>query len=151
MAFAIAIHTLAAAIWVGGMFFAYMVLRPSAGPLEAPVRLQLWERVFSRFFPWVWTSVATLLASGLGMIFWAYDGFAAAGTYVHVMLGIGLLMMAIYAHLYFVPWRRLRRAVAAASWAEGGVQLGVIRRIVAVNLALGLITVAIGASGRFWM
>ncbi len=150
MAFAIAIHALAAVIWVGGMFFAYMVLRPSAGPLEAPVRLQLWERVFSRFFPWVWMSVATLLASGLGMIFWGYGGFAAVGTYVQVMLGIGLLMMAIYAHLYFVPWRRLSRAVTAANWAEAGVQLGVIRRIVAVNLTLGLITVAIGASGRFW-
>jgi uncharacterized membrane protein len=133
------------------MFFAYMVLRPSAGPLEAPVRLQLWERVFSRFFPWVWTSVATLLGSGLGMIFWAYGGFAATGTYVHVMLGIGLLMMAIYAHLYFVPWRRLRRAVAVANWAQAGAQLGAIRRIVAVNLTLGLVTVAIGASGRFWL
>jgi uncharacterized membrane protein len=62
MAFGIAIHALAAVLWVGGMFFAYMVLRPSAGPLEAPVRLQLWDRVFSRFFPWVWASVATLLA-----------------------------------------------------------------------------------------
>ncbi len=67
------------------------------------------------------------------------------------MLGIGVLMMAINAHLYFVPWRRLRRAVEAADWAKAGVQLGVIRRIVAVNLILGLITVAIGASGRFWM
>ncbi len=151
MAFAIAIHALAAVIWVGGMFFAYMVLRPSAGPLEAPVRLQLWERVFSRFFPWVWTSVAILLASGLGMIFWGYGGFAAAGIYVHIMLGIGLLMMAIYAHLYFVPWRRLRRAIEAADWGKAGMQLGVIRRIVAVNLTLGLITVAIGASGRFWL
>jgi uncharacterized membrane protein len=150
MAFGIAIHALAAVIWVGGMFFAYMVLRPGAGSLEAPVRLQLWERVFSRFFPWVWISVATLLASGLGMMFWGYGGYAVARIYVHVMLGIGLLMMAIYAHLYFVPWRRLRRAVAAANWAEAGVQLGVIRRIVAVNLTLGLITVAIGASGRFW-
>jgi uncharacterized membrane protein len=56
------------------MFFAYLVLRPSAGPLEAPVRLQLWERVFSRFFPWVWTSAATLLASGLGMVFGGYGG-----------------------------------------------------------------------------
>jgi uncharacterized membrane protein len=151
MAFGIAIHALAAVIWVGGMFFAYIVLRPSAGPLEGPVRLQLWERVFSRFFPWVWTSVATLIASGLGMIFWGYGGFAAVGTYVHLMLGIGLLMTAIYAHLYFVPWPRLRRAVVAANWAEAGVQLGVIRRIVAVNLTLGLITVAIGASGRFWV
>jgi uncharacterized membrane protein len=150
MAFAIAIHALGAVVWVGGMFFAYMVLRPSAGQIEAPMRLQLWERVFSRFFPWVWASVAALLASGLGIIFWGYGGFATAGVYVHVMLGIGLLMMAIYAHLYFVPWRRLRRAVATANWADAGVQLGVIRRIVAVNLTLGLITVAIGASGRFW-
>ena len=65
------------------------------------------------------------------------------------MLGIGLLMMAIYAHLYFRPWRRLRRA-AAANWGEAGEKPGAIRRIVAVNLRLGLITVAIGASGRFW-
>ncbi len=85
------------------------------------------------------------------MIYWGSGGFAAVGTYVHMMLGIGLLMMAIYGHLYFVPWRRLRRAVAAANWAEAGVQLGVIRRIVAVNLTLGLITVAIGSSGRFWV
>ena len=70
-------------------------------------------------------------------------------THVHVTLGIGLLMMAIYGHLYFVPWRRLRRAVAAANWAEADVQLGLIRRIVAVNLTRGLITVAIGASRRF--
>ncbi len=151
MALAIAIHALAAVIWVGGMFFAYMILRPSAGPLDPPMRLQLWERVFSRFFPWVWTSVATLLASGLGMIFWGYGGFAAMGISVHLMLGIGVLMMVIYAHLYFVPWRRLRRAVATANWAEAGVQLGVIRRIVAVNLTLGLMTVVIGASGRFLM
>ncbi len=83
--------------------------------------------------------------------FSVYGGFTAVRTHVHVTLGIGLLMMAIYGHLYFVPWRRLRRAVAAANWAEAGVQLGVIRRIVAVNLTLGLITVAIGASGRFWV
>jgi uncharacterized membrane protein len=151
MAFGTAIHALAAVIWVGGMFFAYIVLRPSAAPLEATARLQLWERVFSRFFPWVWTSVAALLGSGLGIIFWGYGGFAAVGAYVHVMLGVGLLMMAIYAYLYFVPWRRLRSAVATAKWAEAGVQLGIIRRLVAVNLTLGLITVAIGASGRFWV
>jgi uncharacterized membrane protein len=63
------------------------------------------------------------------------------------MLAIGILMMAIYAHL--VPWRRLRVAVAASNRAGADVQLGVIRGIVAVNLTLGLITVAIGASGWF--
>ena len=37
------------------------------------------------------------------------------GINVRVMLGLGLFMTAIYAHLYFVPWRRLRSAVAAAN------------------------------------
>ena len=44
----IALHVLAAVVWVGGMFFAYMVLRPSAGLLVAPARVALWQRVFGR-------------------------------------------------------------------------------------------------------
>jgi len=47
----ITLHVLAAVVWVGGMFFAYMVLRQSVGPLEPAVRLALWHRVFRHFFP----------------------------------------------------------------------------------------------------
>jgi len=65
MILGLALHIVAAVIWVGGMFFAYMVLRPSAGPLEPALRLPLWHRVFGRFFPWVWASIVALLASGL--------------------------------------------------------------------------------------
>ena len=35
----IALHILSAVVWVGGMFFAYMVLRPAAGRLEQVERL----------------------------------------------------------------------------------------------------------------
>jgi uncharacterized membrane protein len=143
----IALHTLAAVIWVGGMFFAYLVLRPSAGALEPAIRLPLWERVFSRFFPWVWFSIAVLLASGFSMIFM---GLEAVGIYVDAMMGVGIVMMAIYAHLYFAPWKRFRRAVAAGDWPGAAKELGQIRRIVAVNLTLGLITVLIGAGGRYF-
>ena len=49
---ALAIHLLLALLWVGGMFFAYLVLRPvAATELEPPQRLPLWRGVFSRFFP----------------------------------------------------------------------------------------------------
>jgi uncharacterized membrane protein len=34
----VAFHVVAAVIWVGGMFFALMVLRPSTGPLDPPTR-----------------------------------------------------------------------------------------------------------------
>ena len=55
------LHILAAVIWVGGMFFAWMILRPALGAsLEAPQRLQLWSAVFPRFFVWVWLAVLLL-------------------------------------------------------------------------------------------
>ena len=93
MAILIALHVLAAVVWVGGMAFAYLVLRPSAGALPTDERLQLWQRVFSRFFPLVWGSIVVLLLSGYGMILFYLGGFAGAPIYVHAMQGLGLLMM----------------------------------------------------------
>lgn len=146
----VALHVLAAFVWVGGMFFAYQVLRPSAGPLEPPVRLALWRRVFGRFFPWVWASVALLLATGLLMIVFGFDGFARAGLYINIMMAVGILMMLLFLHLYFAPWRRFQRALDGGDAPGAGRNLDQIRRIVAINLVLGLVTAAVGASGRYW-
>ena len=150
MALLVALHILAAVIWVGGMFFAYLVLRPSAGPLEPPARLALWQRVFGRFFPWVWASIAALLVSGYAMLFLHFGGFAGAPLHVNIMQATGILMMLLFLHLHFAPWRRFSRAVQAGAFADAAASLDQIRRIVAINLVLGLITVAVGASGRFW-
>ena len=144
------VHMLAAVIWVGGMFFAYMVLRRAARAIDAHVRLDLWGQVFRQFFPWVWASIVALLLSGYGMLFLGLGGFGRAGVHVHLMQAIGLLMIALFLHLYFAPWPRLRRALAGADYKAATVQLTQIRRLVAINLALGLITAAIGASGRYW-
>ena len=150
MALLIALHILAAVVWVGGMFFAYVVLRPSAGPLEAETRLALWHRVFGRFFPWVWLSIIVLLASGYGMIFLYFGGFAGARLSIHLMQGVGIVMMLLFGHVFFGPWRRFRDAVEARDFAQAGNRLNQIRRIVAVNLVLGLVTIIVGASGRYW-
>jgi len=150
MALLIALHVLAVVVWVGGMAFAYVVLRPSAGALESETRLQLWHGVFRRFFSWVWTSIIVLLVSGYGMIFVYFGGFAGAGLYIQVMQGIGIVMMLLFLHLFFVPWRRFTHAVAGKHFAGAAKNLEQIRRIVAVNLVLGLITIVVGASGRFW-
>jgi len=146
----IALHNLAAVVWVGGIFFAYMVLRPSAGPLEPPARLAMWRRVFGRFFPWVWASIAILLISGYTMLFVHFGGFAGAGLHINVMQLTGIVMTLLFLHLYFAPWRRFSRAVEAGALQDAAKQLNQIRRIVAINLVLGLLTVAVGASGRFW-
>jgi uncharacterized membrane protein len=143
-------HTLAVVIWVGGMFFAHMVLRPSAGPLDAAIRLTLWHRVFSSFFPWVWLCVAAILASGFAMISVGFGGFAKVPGYVNAMMGLGIVMALVFGHIYFGPFRRFRQAVPAADWGTAEKAIGSIRQLVSFNLVLGAITTVIGAGGRFF-
>jgi uncharacterized membrane protein len=147
---ALILHALSAVIWVGGMFFAHQALRPAAASLEPGPRLLLWRGVLGRFFAWVIAAIILLLASGYTLVFAVFGGFARVGVHVHLMQAIGILMMLLFFHLYFAPWRRFRLAVAREDWGEGGRQLGQIRRIVTINLVLGLIVVAIGSSGRYW-
>jgi uncharacterized membrane protein len=144
------LHTLSAVVWVGGMFFAHQVLRPAAVMLEPGPRLILWSRVLGRFFAWVFAAIVLLLLTGYAMVFGVYAGFGDVGLHIHLMQGIGILMVLLFLHLYFAPWRRFRIAVARQDWAEGGRQLGQIRTIVTTNLVLGVIVVAIGSSGRYW-
>ena len=149
-AIAVILHALSAVVWVGGMFFAHQALRPAAVVLEPGPRLLLWARVLGRFFAWVIGAVVLLLVSGFAMVFDVFGGFGGLGLYIQLMMGIGIVMMLLFFHLYFAPWRRFRAAVGRQDWAEGGRQLGQIRSIVTVNLVLGLAVVAIGASGRYW-
>jgi uncharacterized membrane protein len=147
---ALIIHLLAAVVWVGGMFFAHQVLRPAVAMLEPGPRLVLWSRVLGRFFAWVIAAIILLLLSGYVLVLGVLGGFRAIGLYINLMQGLGILMVLLFLHLYFAPWRRFRMAVARQDWAEGGRQLGQIRTIVTINLVLGLVVAAIGGSGRYW-
>jgi uncharacterized membrane protein len=147
---AVIVHSLSAVVWVGGMFFALVVLRPASGPLDPGPRLALWQRVFDRFFPWVFAAIVLLLASGFTMVFWVFGGFGGVGLHVHLMMTIGIVMVLIFLHLYFAPWKRFRAALAAGDNPAAAGQLNQIRILVTINLILGLITVAIGSSGRYW-
>ena len=146
----IPLHILSVVVWVGGMFFAYMALRPAAaGTLEPPLRLSLWRQTFKYFFPWVWAAIITLLVTGLWLMFGFFGGMAGSPIYVHAMLGLGLIMMAIFILVYFAPYRRLVRAVAAEDWPEGGKNLKQIRLLIGINTLLGLVTTVIAAAGRY--
>lgn len=150
MIIALPLHLLAAVIWVGGMFFAYVCLRPvAASQLEPPLRLALWNSVFARFFRWVWIAVVALPVTGYWMIFSHFGGMANVGWPVHAMQGIGLLMIALYLALYFGPYPELMRAVKEERWPDGGKALNRIRQIVATNLVLGLVTVVLASGGRW--
>ena len=140
----LALHLLSAVIWVGGMFFAYMALRPAAAQvLEPPLRLELWIQVFRRFFLWVWLSIFILMATGYWMLFNVFRGFANAGMHIHIMHGAGIIMVLIYLHVFFAPYRRLRHAVVVQDYPEGARQLAVIRKLIALNLTIGLVVVVV--------
>lgn len=149
MAILLALHTLAVVIWVGGMFFAHMVLRPSAGPLDPATRLPLWHRVFQRFFPWVWFSVVTILASGFALVVLGFGGFAAAPGYIHAMTAAGLVMASVFFYIYSGPWQRFRLAVPEEDWSTADQAIAQIRPLVYFNLVLGSVTTLVGAGGRF--
>lgn len=148
-AVAIALHIVAAVVWVGGLFFAYVVLRPSSNSLEPPQRLALWAGVFKRFFPWVWMAIVILMISGYWLIFNWFKGFANVPGYVHVMHLIGWLMTLLFIYLYYKIYPSFVASVKSESWSDAGAAMNRIRQIVLINLILGmLLLVSVGAMQR---
>jgi len=138
-AIAIALHLVAAVVWVGGLFFAYVVLRPSAISLDPPLRLQLWASVFKRFFPWVWMAILILMVSGYWLIYGWFDGFSNLPAHVHVMHLLGWVMSLLFVYLYYKIYPVFTAAVKTQNWPDAGAALNRIRHIVLVNLIIGMI------------
>ena len=137
-----ALHLLAAVVWVGGMFFAYLVLRPSMGVLEPNQRLLLNTQVFQRFFRAVWHAMPLSVITGFGMIFVFLGGMQTQSPKVHAMMALGLIMSALFLYIFFVPYKRFRRTTDKATMAAS---LESIRKLVGVNLIVGLVTIVVGA------
>ena len=151
LALALTIHLLLMAIWVGGMFFTFVVLRPAVRATLAECdRLRLWDRLLRRFFLWIWLTVFLLPASGLWMVFHLFGGVGHSPQRVHAMMGIGVTMIAVSVVLYFVPVRRLSLAVGAGEWAQAQRHLAWVCRLVGLNLTLGMAVVLVAGGGRFY-
>ena len=143
------LHLLSAVIWVGGMFFAYMFLRPvAASLLEPPARLQLWVAVFKKFFPFVWIAIVLLPLTGYLMIFDTWKSMGNTPVYVHIMNGLGIVMILIYLHVFFAPFKRLKETVTTQNWPEAGKNLNIIRKMVGLNTSIGLLVILIASAGR---
>jgi uncharacterized membrane protein len=134
-----ALHLLCAVLWVGGMFFAYVVLRPSMAAIEAPQRMLLHTRVFKKFFLIIWHAMPVIIITGLVMLGLG-TGMAGAPWQIHAMLGLGLLMAAVFLAIFFGPYRQFRRTTDRNRMAAS---LDSIRKLIGVNLVLGLVTVVV--------
>ncbi|MBP0591645.1 CopD family protein [Paraburkholderia sp. LEh10] len=143
---ALFLHLLGVAVWIGGMVFAHFCLRPALEDLSPQLRLPLWESVFGRFFNWVGVSVLVILLTG-GFLLMQFGG-AHATWQLHAMAGIGIVMMLIFGHIRFALFPRVRRAVQAQKWPDGARAVGAVRRLVVVNLVLGIVTIGVAVLSR---
>jgi uncharacterized membrane protein len=134
-----ALHLLCAVLWVGGMFFAYVVLRPSLAAIEAPSRMLLHTRVFKKFFLVIWHAMPLILITGFAMVGLQWN-MATAPWQLNAMMGLGLLMSAVFLAIFFGPYRQFRRTTDRNRMARS---LDSIRKLIGVNLVLGLATVII--------
>ena len=141
------LHLLAAMAWIGGMFFAYFCLRPSAAEvLEPPKRLPLWLATLERFLRYMSFAVLVVLGTGISMLLPV--GFKAAPVGWHVMFTVGLVMAAVYAYIHIALLPKFRALCGSSTWPAAAQVLNSIRRLVALNLMLGIVAVVAAVSGR---
>jgi len=150
MGIALAIHALGAVLLVGSSFVALVLLRPGAPSPDSAVILTLWRDVVGRLLLRAWIGIVALLASGHAIVHLAFGSLVAAGAYVRVMLGLGLLLAVVFAYLQLVPWQRFRRAVMASEWVLAERNISRVRTLLAIAVAVGSVTVAIGSGGRYF-
>jgi uncharacterized membrane protein len=148
--FALALHILAAIIWLGGLFLLCVVLQPSARPLVSVIALSLWHRVLSRFFVWAWVGLALILISGIAMVFLEFGGFAKIPSIHRANMLIGIPAIALYGYLYFAPWQRFRRAVSSNDAMAAKRSIRQVRMLMATILALGLVASVVSAGARYY-
>jgi uncharacterized membrane protein len=145
------LHLLAVILWVGGMAFAMLVLRPSLAVLEPPQRLALHAQVFRRFFRMIWHLMPIALLTGWAMLFGWYGGFRDAGWHVHLMNLTGFVMGVVFVAIWFGPYARFRHAMAEGHGPNAARAAHRIRWLITLNLVLGLLTSAVAGLGRWGM
>lgn len=144
----ILLHLLGAAVWIGGMVTMVGAVRPALPLIEAPPqRVRFAAAVFARLFAAVAAAIVVLFGSGLALVVGA-GGFARVHWSVHAMLAVALVMAAVFALIRWGPYARLRAAVQAGQWAAGAEQLWAIRRLIGVNLVLGVSVFGLATVGR---
>ncbi|SEK60992.1 Uncharacterized membrane protein [Variovorax sp. YR750] len=142
------IHLLCAAFWVGGMATMHFAVRPSAvATLEPPLRLRMMAATLRRFFVGVDASVTLLFATGVAMIV-AGGGFRGLHWRIEAMMSIAIVMLAIYVYIRASVFRAMRRAVDESAWPTAAARLNTVRKLVTVNLVLGVIVFGVATIGR---
>lgn len=142
-------HLVAAILWMGGMAFMLLALRPAAlAVMDPQSRARLMGAVWQRFFLIVIVSIVALFTTGTNLYTTAFRAAKAATGSGSVPLGwnlmlvIGIVMMLIFGHIYFAGFGKFKRAVAAAEWPVAAKAAAQVQTLVMANFVLGWLAIA---------
>ena len=148
-AIALILHLVAINVWVGGTFFAIVILGRAIKNIAAAQQLLLWQLVLERFFTWAWVAVFILLTSGTWMVYSIYGGFDTIPVYIMLMGLIALLMISVFIYIYFFPYQQYKLLVQTNDVDSCVQKLAVIRFAGTINMILGLCVVVVIGSGPY--
>ncbi len=131
-----AIHLLCVVLWVGGMAFLLLTLRPSVNSIDASARLVLQGAVYRRFFRTIWQVMPMAIVSGLLLLILSYSHKVLPWE-VMVMQTGGVLMAAIFIGMVLVPNKHFQAKLAAGTATAEDV--APIRRLIWLSLGIGAI------------
>jgi uncharacterized membrane protein len=146
---ALILHLVAINVWVGGTFFAIVILSQALRTMDTLPQLKLWRLIFRRFFAWTWLAVFILLTSGIWMVYGVYGGFESVPGYIMLMGLIALLMIANFLFIYIVPYRQYQQSLLIDDIDSCLRSLAVIRFTGIINMVLGLCIVVIIGGGPY--
>jgi uncharacterized membrane protein len=129
------LHVLGAVVWVGGLFFALLIMRPAIADLAAPQRVDVYRAAFHRFLRLLWVVMPLMLGTGYLMLFGKYGGFADGAWNLHLMHMFGLAMSGIFLGLWFGPYQAFQCGQGRA--------IDLLRPLLFMSLVLGLATVVV--------
>lgn len=146
---AIALHVMAAFVWLGGMFYASVALALTTGAREPLKIAPHVARELRRFFPVLCLCAAILLASSIYLVL---DGLRAphhSPAFVKLMLARDLFMVALVLLAWFFAYPRLRHGIEQAEVRL--VRSGLNRMLLVglINLILGAIVFFVVMTGSF--
>ncbi|MEO8924469.1 MAG: CopD family protein [Caldimonas sp.] len=145
-----ALHLLSIIVWIGGMFFMHVCLRPAAAEvLEPPARIRLMHAAMRRFFDVVTVAILVAALSGGAMVGIASREARRSGLTFnmpldwYVMIALFIVMLLVFTHIRLALFRRLEAALAVEAWPDAARAITSIRLEVVINLVIGVFIVVI--------
>lgn len=144
-AIADAAHQIGFVILLGGIFFMLFALRPASRDLDTgEERILVYFRYYKSLLRWIWFALLLLWVSGVSKIL-AMD-IQHLPLKVGLMAGAGAVMTVLTLLAHFAVYYEMDEAIYAAHWPRAARRGSRLRKIMALNLLIGLMLIVVGVA-----